>query len=387
MNNIKTKYIACPNCGRLVTAVDQQCPHCQADLAIAAVIAERNLATTSLFPPHIPPSPEMLVPRLGEYLIDQGYITNEALGETLQIQKKLARTGEKKLTGELLIELGYISRENLDQAITQHVLQLQAALTYSNERLEQQVQERTNQLQNALMKLSELNQLKQNFISNVSHELRMPMQFLIGYLDLFHSGNLGHLTKEQSAALDSMMNAGTQLKGLIENLLLFSKAAATDIPLDLVPLTLDLPVKTAISQSKTKAQSHNIALKKKLASQLPTVIADNQKITWVVEQFLDNAIKFTPSGGSVKIKTAPLNGDVVVQVIDSGPGIPQSRLDEIFEPFHQLDGSATRHFRGTGLGLALARSIVEAHGSTIRVDSYVGQGSCFSFALPAVDQC
>ena len=385
MNNINTKYFSCPNCSQLVTAVARQCPHCEADLAIAAVIAERVLATTPLFSSHTPSSPEMLVPRLGEYLIDQGYITNETLGQALQIQKKLARGGEKRLTGELLIELGYISRDSLNQAITQHVMQLQAALTYNNQRLEQQVQERTTQLQNTLMKLSELNQLKQNFISNVSHELRMPMQFLIGYLDLFQSGKLGHLSEEQSKAMASMLKSGTQLKGLIENLLQFSKAATTEMPLDLMLLTLDLPVKTAVSHSINKAQTRNIALKKNLASHLPTVIADNEKITWVVEQFLDNAIKFTPPGGNIKIKTAPNNGDVIVKVTDSGPGIPENRIDEIFEPFHQLDGSATRHQGGTGLGLALARSIVEAHGSTIQVDSYVGQGSCFSFALPALN--
>jgi signal transduction histidine kinase len=366
----------------MTTAVARHCPHCQADLAIAAVIAERTMTTSPL--PHSPVAPEMLVPRLGEYLVEHGYISSETLGYTLQIQKKMARAGEKVLTGELLVELGYISRENLDKAITQHVLQLQAALTYSNDRLEQKVQERTTQLQNALMKLSELNQLKRNFISNVSHELRMPMQFLMGYLDLFNSGNLGQLSEEQSAAMASMLNAGTQLRGLIENLLQFSNAATDNIPLDLAPLSLDLPVKTAVSQTKHKAQTRNIALKNKLAAELPTVIADNEKITWVVEQFLDNAIKFSPPGSKVKIKTAPLNGDVVVKVTDSGPGIPPSKIDEIFEPFHQLDGSATRHHGGTGLGLALARSIVEAHGSTIEVDSYIGQGSCFYFALPAM---
>lgn len=385
MNNINTKYISCPDCGQLATAVAHQCPHCQANLAIAAVIAERAITTAPLLPLHTPSSPEMLVPRLGEYLIDQGYITHEELGQALQIQKKLAHAGEKVLTGELLIKLGCISREDLDRAITQHVLQLQAALTYNNDRLEQQVRDRTIQLQNTLMKLSELNRLKQNFISNVSHELRMPMQFLIGYLDLLNNGHLGQLTEEQTAALGSMLKAGNQLKGLIENLLQFSKAVANDIPLNLEQLTLDMPVKTAVSQSIAKAQTLNIALKKKLAAQLPPVIADNEKITWVVEQFLDNAIKFTPSGGKIKIITAPNNGNVIVKVIDSGPGIPQSRIDEIFEPFHQLDGSTTRHHGGTGLGLALARSIVEAHGSTIQVDSYVGQGSCFSFALPALN--
>lgn len=385
MYQIRTKNVSCPNCNQLVSPEDRRCPHCQADLAIAAVIAERVMTTAPLFPVQRPTTPEMLVPRIGEYLVENGLISPAELERALTIQKKMNRSGESVLVGELLVDLGCISRENLDKAITQHVLQLQAALARSNQRLEEQVQQRTAQLQNALVKLSELNQLKLNFISNVSHELRMPMQFLIGYLDLFMMGSLGPVTNEQAAALNSLQGASQQLKGLIENLLQFSLAANGDLPLDMLPLTLDLPVKTAVTTSRPKAQARSINLMKRLSAQLPQVVADNKKITWVVEQFLDNAIKFTPAGGKVEIETASQEKNVVVKVVDTGIGIPDDRIDEIFEPFHQLDGSSTRHYGGTGLGLALARSIVEAHGSSIHVESYLGQGSSFSFALPALN--
>lgn len=384
MYQIKTKNISCPSCNQLISPDSRHCPHCHTDLAIAAVIAERVMTTSPLFPVQRPTTPEMLVPRLGEYLVDQGYVTPTQLERALQIQNKMSRSGEQVLVGELLVDLGCISREKLDKAITQHVLQLQAALAHSNHRLEEQVQQRTYQLQNALVKLSELNQLKLNFIANVSHELRMPMQFLIGYLDLFSSGALGPVTTEQASALSSLQNASQQLKGLIENLLQFSSAATGELPLDMSPLTLDLPVKTAVTTSRPKAQARAIDLKKIVSAQLPQVIADNEKITWVVEQLLDNAIKFTPAGGLVKVETTPSDRNVMVKVTDTGIGIPNDRIDEIFEPFHQLDGSSTRHYGGTGLGLALARSIVDAHGSKIQVESYVGQGSSFSFALPAV---
>lgn len=384
MYQIKTKNISCPNCNQLISPEERYCPHCQADLAIAAVIAERVMTTAPLFPVQRPTTPEMLVPRIGDYLVDEGHITRTQLGHALHIQKKMSRSGEQVLVGELLVDLGFISREQLDQAITQHVLQLQSALARSNQRLEEQVQQRTSQLQNALVKLSELNQLKLNFISNVSHELRMPMQFLIGYLDLFSSGSLGPVSTEQASALTSLQGASQQLKGLIENLLQFSSAAAGDLPLDMSPLTLDLPVKTAVTVARPKAQARAIDLKKVIAAQLPEVIADNQKITWVVEQLLDNAIKFTPAGGLIEIETTPIQQNVMIKVTDTGIGIPDNRIDEIFEPFHQLDGSSTRHYGGTGLGLALARSIVDAHGSKIEVESYVGQGSTFSFALPVV---
>lgn len=377
-----TKKISCPNCNQQVSPDDRICPHCRADLAIAAVIAERIMTTGPLIPLQRLPTPEMLVPRLGEYLLEKGYITTTELNRALRIQKKMAATGEQVLVGELLVDLGLISREKLDLAITHHVLKLQAALAHSNQRLEEQVQQRTSQLQNALIKLSELNQLKLNFISNVSHELRMPMQFLIGYLDLFSTGALGPINEEQAAALESLIGASGQLKRLIENLLQFSTAANGDLPLDMELLTLDMPVKTAVNITRPKAHTRNIDLKKVIAAQLPKVIADNEKITWVVEQLLDNAIKFTPSGGLVKIETTPQQQNVTVKVTDTGIGIPDNQIEEIFEPFHQLDGSSTRHYGGTGLGLALARTILNSHGSKIEVESYVGQGSLFSFALP-----
>lgn len=384
MYQIKTKHVSCPNCNQLISPEDRSCPHCHVDLAIAAVIAERVMTTAPLFPKQRPTRPEMLVPRIGEYLVAQGHVSLKDLEKALDIQKKMARAGEQVLVGELLVDLGCISREELDEAITQHVLQLQAALSHSNQRLEEQVQQRTIQLQNTLMKLSELNQLKLNFIANVSHELRMPLQFLIGYLDLFANGDLGPVNKEQASALNSLQGASQQLKGLIENLLQFSAAAGGELPLDMAPLTLDLPVKTAVSVSLPKAQARAIDLKKLVAAQMPKVIADNEKITWVVEQLLDNAIKFTPAGGKVKVETSPRDQNVVVKVTDTGIGIPDGRIEEIFEPFHQLDGSSTRNYGGTGLGLALARSIVSAHGADIQVESYVGQGSSFSFALPVV---
>lgn len=384
MYQIKTKHIPCPNCNQLISPDDRECSHCHVDLAIAAVIAEHVMTTSSMFPAQQPTSPEMLVPRLGEYLVEQGTISSSQLDLALAVQKELAAAGEQVLVGELLVDLDYINRKTLDKAITEHVLDLQEALAHSNQRLEEQVQQRTVQLQNALMKLSELNQLKLNFISNVSHELRMPMQFLIGYLDLFANESLGPVNKEQASALVSLQGASQQLKGLIENLLQFSAVAAGDLPLDMSPLTLDLPVRTAVSIARPKAKARAVDLKKILAAQLPKVIADNEKITWVVEQLLDNAIKFTPAGGLVKVETAPSAQNVVVKVTDTGIGIPDNRIEEIFEPFHQLDGSTTRHYGGTGLGLALARSILDAHGSKIHVESYVGQGSAFSFSLPAV---
>jgi signal transduction histidine kinase len=115
------------------------------------------------------------------------------------------------------------------------------------------------------------------------------------------------------------------------------------------------------------------------------VQADGQKISWVVNQLIDNGIKFTQSGGSVTVALEE-EGSNLVQVVvrDTGIGIPPNRMKEIFEPFHQLDGSSTRHYGGTGLGLSLVRQIVEAHGSLLDVRSVEGKGTIFKFPLLAM---
>jgi signal transduction histidine kinase len=122
-----------------------------------------------------------------------------------------------------------------------------------------------------------------------------------------------------------------------------------------------------------------------LDEDVPFVQADSQKTAWVLHQLIDNGIKFTASGGSVAVNVKREGENlVVISVTDTGIGMPASRLTDIFEPFHQLDGSSTRRYGGTGLGLSLVRQIVEAHGSMLDVQSVEGRGSTFKFPLLAV---
>ena len=118
---------------------------------------------------------------------------------------------------------------------------------------------------------------------------------------------------------------------------------------------------------------------------VPLVQADSQKIAWVLGQLLDNGVKFTPANGSVVVSVQREGENlVIVSVTDTGIGIPSNRIEDIFEPFHQLDGSTTRRYGGTGLGLSLVRQIVEAHGSMLEVQSTEGRGSTFRFPLLAI---
>jgi signal transduction histidine kinase len=114
------------------------------------------------------------------------------------------------------------------------------------------------------------------------------------------------------------------------------------------------------------------------------VCIDQEKIQWVVMELVDNAIKFTPAGGQVNVGLSQDSDKAQFYVDDTGIGISPERLSEIFEPYHQLDSSSTRHYGGVGLGLALAKKIIEAHGSKVKVSSTVGQGTCIQFELPII---
>jgi signal transduction histidine kinase len=141
----------------------------------------------------------------------------------------------------------------------------------------------------------------------------------------------------------------------------------------------------AVKSSMGKALERGVSLAAEIDEELPLVQADSQKTAWVLHQLIDNGIKFTSSGGSVTVNVKREGENLVlVSVSDTGIGIPATRLKDIFEPFHQLDGSSTRRYGGTGLGLSLVRQIVEAHGSLLDVQSAEGRGSTFKFPLLAV---
>ncbi len=329
-----------------------------------------------------PLTPEVLVPRLGEYLVQKGLITEADLQKALSYQNKKQRTGEHCLLGQALMDLNLLTREQIDQAVTEQIIQLRNALEDANRFLERRVAERTAELQEALRKLSELSQMKANFVANISHELRTPLTHVKGYLELMATGSLGALTAEQKNALQVSQRAAGRLESLIDNLILFSLAARGEMTLRLAPVNLIKVAGEIISYSHTNADDRNVALHFNAQPDLPYVQADEEKISWAILQLIDNAIKFTPSGGEVTLSIQPESDTLImVSVSDTGIGIPASQLNEIFEPFHQLDSSSTRRYGGTGLGLALVREIVIAHGSAIEVQSEDGKGTRFRFPL------
>ena len=330
-------------------------------------------------------SPEMLVPRMGEYLVQKGLITDENLQTALDYQLKETDKGNSILLGQALVDLNFIDRSDLDQAVTEQILQLRSALQAANRTLERRVEERTVELQKALERVSELSQLKANFIANISHELRTPLTHIKGYIELLITESLGPITEEQKHALQVSQQSSGRLEVLIEDLIMVSLASRGELIVKLDDMDIRRIANLAVKSFVGKAQDREINLQAVIDDNVPFVQGDSQKIGWVLSQLIDNAIKFTSTGGSVVVSVKREGENlVVVSVTDTGIGITPSRLNEIFEPFHQLDGSSTRRYGGTGLGLSLVRQIVEAHGSMIEVQSVDGRGTTFKFPLLAV---
>ena len=319
---------------------------------------------------------------MGEYLIQKGSISAEQLQRALAYQQEEISKGNSVMLGQALLDLQLISRDELDQAVTEQIIQLRSALQAANRTLERRVEERTAELQKALERVSELSQLKSNFVSNISHELRTPLTHIKGYSELLITESMGPITEEQRHALQVSQQSTARLEALIEDLIMVSLASRGELSINQQDVDIRRLANLAVKSSSNKAQDRGVNLHALIDDDLPLVQADSQKIAWMVNQLVDNGIKFTPSGGSVVVSIQREGENLVlVSITDTGIGIPSNKIKDIFEPFHQLDGSSTRRYGGTGLGLSLVRDIIEAHGSMLDVQSTEGRGTTFRFPL------
>ncbi len=322
---------------------------------------------------------------MGEYLVHKGLVSADDLQKALAYQQEENAKGNTILLGQALIDLKFIERAQLDQAVTEQIIQLRSALQAANRTLERRVEERTAELQKALERVSELSQLKANFISNISHELRTPLTHIKGYVELLITESLGPVTEEQKHALQVSQQSSSKLETLIEDLIMVSLASRGELSIKQENVDIRRLASLAVKSFAGKAVERGVNLHAVIDEDVPLVQADSQKIAWVMGQLIDNGVKFTPADGNVVVSVKREGENlVIVSITDTGIGIPSSHLDDIFEPFHQLDSSTTRRYGGTGLGLSLVRQIIEAHGSMLDVQSAEGHGSTFKFPLLAI---
>jgi signal transduction histidine kinase len=250
-----------------------------------------------------------------------------------------------------------------------------------NRELEARVAQRTAELKHAYDELKELDQLKSDFIANVSHELRTPLLHVKGTLGLLADGAMGDVTPEQAQGLSVAQGAAEQLGRIIEDIVDFGQMYEEQ-RLTFEPVSVAEVCQSAARAIARVANRHAITVNVAVPADLPPVRADLQSLTRVLWHLLDNAVKFSLSGSTVEIAAEQRRAGVRIAVQDHGAGIPLDQLDRIFQVFYQVDGSSTRKAGGLGLGLALVKRLVEAHGSRVEVDSEVGQGSTFAFELP-----
>ena len=248
--------------------------------------------------------------------------------------------------------------------------------------LEQRVIERTALLRRALDDLRELDRLKAEFVGRVSHELRTPLLHIKSYLDLLADAAMGPLTPSQTRGLDIATQATLQLERLVADIVDLGSAQVAR--LDLRPTPLPQVVEEALETVRQTATPHHVAIAAEVPETLPAVLADPQALTRCVRHLLDNAVKFSPERSAVEVRAEPADdgSHIRVSVRDHGVGIPPNQLGMVFQSFFQVDGSATRSYSGVGAGLALVKLLLEAQGSSIHVESEVGQGSVFYFELP-----
>jgi signal transduction histidine kinase len=232
--------------------------------------------------------------------------------------------------------------------------------------------------------LERVNHLKSQFLATVTHELRTPLHSIISYGALILEGFLdGELTSEQEEHIQFMVNRAEDLSRLVDDMLDLSKIEADRLEVRTEPMRLEKSLQEVVNQLKPMANTKGLELILEVDEDLPSALADGQRTRQVVLNLVSNALKFTEKGGvTLRCKILERYDMLRISVHDTGIGISPAALDYIFEAFRQADGSTTRRFGGTGLGLTIARKLVELQGGEVAVESIVGQGSTFSFTLP-----
>lgn len=265
--------------------------------------------------------------------------------------------------------------------------------------------EKNARLQEAFDKLKELDRLKSNFLATVSHELRTPLTSIIGYSEMLEAGIAGELTPEQGGFVETIRSKGELLLQLISSLLDLNKLERGQLRLN----TEYIDPRALLSEIREtllpEAEKRKIKLDALWSDDVPMIQADPVRVRQILTNLASNALKFTPNRGQVQISARlgelHLAGEdaddddgmgaalmmaperaVEFAVNDNGIGMEQSELPKIFDAFYQVDGSSTREYGGAGLGLSIARSLVEAHHGQIRVESQLGRGTTFYVTLP-----
>ncbi len=296
----------------------------------------------------------------------------------------------RKIVEHVARVLGVLVHSAYARHVTAHVH------TATMDEAYRELSDKNERLAAAVERMHEVDRLKSNFLATVSHELRTPLTSVIGYSEMLIEGLAGALNGEQKEYVQIIMEKGDHLLQLITGILDVSRVDSGPLHLAREALPLSEMAAAILSAMAPLARRKRVELRLEARERVPRVDADRERLRQVVIHLVGNAIKFTPEGGRVvvSLEVGGLSRDedlvdaaggpvgVRLRVADSGIGIAPDKQVRIFEPFFQVDQSSTREYGGTGLGLTLVKSYVEAHGGRVWVDSELGRGSAFTITLP-----
>ncbi len=275
-----------------------------------------------------------------------------------------------------------VAEHNIDGEITGYV----GTITDITPRKEAETQ-----LQTTNAELARATRLKDEFLANMSHELRTPLNAILGLAEGLQEEVYGNLNSNQKRALSTIERSGKHLLELINEILDLSKIESGKFELNLSSVQVKSLCDFCLIFVRQEALKKEIKLLMEIPISLPCLIADEKRLRQVLINLLSNAVKFTPQGGQVtlRVKEQPIEAEkllksnfLIFEIEDTGIGIAEKNLDQLFQSFVQLDSRLNRQYQGTGLGLALVKRITELHGGFVTVSSKQGQGSCFTVRLP-----
>ncbi len=256
----------------------------------------------------------------------------------------------------------------------------QAGTAIENLRMLAETQQRAAAMAAALNRQAELDMMKNNFTQSVSHELRSPLGIIYGHAELLASESLGPLNEDQKQSSEIIMRRVLMLTNLVDDLTALLAAETQELRREDIDTTM--LVYSLLADYRMRAEDLEITLEAEITEPIPWILGDSTHLRRVFDNLVSNAFKFTPAGGNITLRLRAEEEYVHIQVADSGEGIPKDKIGRIFERFYQVESGSTRRHKGTGLGLALVKEIVEAHRGTVTVKSELGNGTTFTILIP-----
>lgn len=296
----------------------------------------------------------------------------------------LADAGDKEFAPQAIREGAYdcvIREKGFEEGlpIIMHNAMAAFRAAKERERLQKEIAAKKNELEAANKKLQQLDKIKSGFVANVAHEFRTPLMIIKGNVDLVNKGGLGPVAAAQKEMLDGAINIVNRLSRLVNDLLDISKIESGKMELKKEPVEMNKIIEESLAMFDKIIKDKKQILRKDLTMDLSKISADKDKVTQVFLNLLSNAVKYTPESKEITVKTVNLEKEIMVEVSDAGEGVAPENLDKIFDKFTRVTAEKKE---GTGLGLPIAKDIVNLHNGRIWVKSEFGKGSQFYFTLP-----